>query len=282
MLCPVGGRPLLGWALDALVGVVAEVVVNVHHHADVMAEWLGWAIGRKAAVEGGPPSGFWSANVGTSAGLPTGPSLRRFGSLTGWGPPSLGAKAELWASIEGPEALGTAGALGSLAGFLDGRGVLAVNADTVAEADLAEVVAAWDGERPLVAHGGTEGFRPGVPVVASITPWSAIGALPTTPSGLFGHLWSEAHATGALQSLAVGARVLDCGTPRSYLAANLALSGGLTSLEGRGAVEVPSGAQVTRSVLWSGAPVLDGEVLDGVIRTTSGRTVLVRPVPTTA
>ena len=73
--------------------------------------------------------------------------------------------------------------------------------------------------------------------------------------------------------------MLDCGTPQSYLAANLALSGGLTSLEGRGSVEVPSGAQVTRSVLWSGAPVVDGEVLDGAIRTTAGRTVLVRPVP---
>jgi len=35
-------------------------------------------------------------------------------------------------------------------------------------------------------------------------------------------------------------------------------------------------------VLWSGAEVIEGEVLDGAIRTTAGRTVLVRPVPTVA
>ena len=44
VLCPVGGRPLLSWALDALVGVVEEVVVNVHHHPAMMLEYLSWAV----------------------------------------------------------------------------------------------------------------------------------------------------------------------------------------------------------------------------------------------
>ena len=78
----------------------------------------------------------------------------------------------------------------------------------------------------------------------------------------------------------VDARVLDCGTPQRYLAANLAVSGGLTSREGSAPGACLPLAEVTRSVLWSGAEVLDGEVLDGAIRTTAGRTVLVRPVPT--
>ncbi len=278
VLCPVGGRPLLGWALDALVGVVDDIVVNVHHHPAVMAGWLEWAVGPQAAEEEEPSVDFWRSFAGAQGGRPTGPDLRRVGTLAARGPSRR--PADFWASIEGPEALGTAGALGSLAGFLDGRGVLAVNADTVTDADLAEVVAAWDGERPLVAHGGPGGFRPGVAVVASITPWESIVGLPATASGLFGHLWRDAHASGRLQSFPVDARVLDCGTPQRYLAANLAVSGGLTSREGSAPGACLPLAEVTRSVLWSGAEVLDGEVLDGAIRTTAGRTVLVRPVPT--
>ena len=280
VLCPVGGRPLLGWALDSLVGVVDEVVVNVHHHSAVMLAWLEWACGGRAGG-GGPPADFWRSFASRPPELPTGPEVTRIGTLPVRGPAAPGPEADLWASIEGPEALGTAGALGSLAGFLDGRGVLAVNADTLTDANLAQVVAAWDGERPLVAYGGPGAFRPGVDVVASITPWESIVGLPATPSGLFGHLWRHAETSGALHSLSVDTRVFDCGTPQRYLAANLAVAGGLTSMEGQ-PIATPSPVGLTRSVLWSGAEVIEGEVLDGAIRTTAGRTVLARPVPTVA
>lgn len=303
VLCPVGGRPLLSWALDALVGVVEEVVVNVHHHPAMMLEYLSWAVDTERAG-GGPTMQFWRSFHGQRHERPIVSSLRSLGSLVGAArspdvsgmPAGTGAPSptiQVVASVEGPDALGTAGALANLAHHLDGRSVLAVNADSVFDADLADVVAAWDGERPLVAHGGRDGFRPGVPVVASITPWSAIEALPQSPSGLFGHLWRDAHAEGRLQSVQLDSPVLDCGTPASYLAANLALFGGATSVEvgqvdatGAGDIArdnpgdtVEPHEGVTRSVLWSGARVGPGERLDGAVRTSDGRTVLVRPVP---
>ena len=50
-------------------------------------------------------------------------------------------------SHEVDRALGTAGAIGALRGWLDGRGALVVNADTWHRADLASFVAGWDGTR---------------------------------------------------------------------------------------------------------------------------------------
>src|SRR5436305_9855559 len=50
-------------------------------------------------------------------------------------------------SVEEPEALGTAGALGALRDWIDGRGVLVLNADAWHEADLAAFAAGWDGDR---------------------------------------------------------------------------------------------------------------------------------------
>ena len=44
-------------------------------------------------------------------------------------------------SVESPEALGTAGAIAKLRPWFAGRSVLAVNADTVSDADLGEITA---------------------------------------------------------------------------------------------------------------------------------------------
>ncbi|MEZ5380965.1 MAG: NTP transferase domain-containing protein [Microthrixaceae bacterium] len=277
VLCPVGGRPLLGWALDRLVGVVGEVVVNVHHHAPLMLRWLGHVA--ESGLAGSPPSAeFWrSAGDDASAG-PTASRLLKVGRIG-----ADGRSVSLCASVEGPEALGTAGALAALADHLDGRAVLSVNADSLIAADLSAVVDAWDGVRPLVAHGGAGGFHPGVPIVASITPFDLVERLPVEPAGLYGHLWRPMLESGSLQTLQVDAPVIDCGTPASYLAANLWLTGGQTSKEpvaGSSADRsVEPGGAITRSVVWGGAPRRGGERLDGAIRTTLGRTVLVRPVP---
>jgi dTDP-glucose pyrophosphorylase len=50
-------------------------------------------------------------------------------------------------SIEVPQALGTAGALGQLREWIDGRPVLVANADSWHHGDLTDLVAGWDGER---------------------------------------------------------------------------------------------------------------------------------------
>ena len=122
-LCPVGGRPLLDWSLDALATVTGSVAVNAHHGLDQMQEHL---------------------------------SLRPGVHL----------------SIETSQPLGTAGAIGQLRPWLDGRAVLVVNADTWHRADLAAFVAGWDGERVRILSSGPMPFGARSGIVASILPWS--------------------------------------------------------------------------------------------------------------
>ena len=64
----------------------------------------------------------------------------------------------------------------------------------------------------------------------------------------------------------------DCGTPRSYLAANLWASGGATVLGEGAAVH----GRAERCVLWDGTVVAEGERLVDAIRASERVTVLVR------
>ena len=64
-------------------------------------------------------------------------------------------------SLEQPEALGTAGALGQLRDWVDGAAVLLTNADAFFPdaAPVGELLAGWDGERPRLLC--VRGRRPG-------------------------------------------------------------------------------------------------------------------------
>ena len=123
-------------------------------------------------------------------------------------------------SVEEPVALGTAGALGQLRGWIDGRAALVVNADSWTDADLAPFVEGWDGERVrLLITGG--GFGPRMGLVASLLPWSEVRKLEPVPSGLYETMWEPAHRDGRLETVEHSGRFVDCGTPADYLRANL-------------------------------------------------------------
>ena len=177
-------------------------------------------------------------------------------------------------SVEEPEALGTAGAVANLRSWLDGRAALVVNGDLWHDADLPAAVAGWDGERVdvLVAGcgGGPLDRRP--PVIGSLLPPWAIAPLPVAPAGLYEVCWRPLDRLGRLDVVGAAGRSVDCGTPRRYLEANLAASGGRTVV-GEGAVVA---GVARRCVLWPGAVVGAGEVLVDAVRTTAGRTVLIR------
>ena len=174
-------------------------------------------------------------------------------------------------SVEEARALGTAGALGALREWIDGRPVVVVNGDTWTDAPLSALLEGWDGERMrlLVAGSGHRG-RPRL--AGALLPWVQVADLAPEPSGLWEARWAEADRAGELDWLERPARFADCGTPGSYLAANLAVSGG-RSVVGAGA-EVAG--TVERSVVWPGCSVEAGERLVQAIRYGEGRTVLVR------
>jgi NDP-sugar pyrophosphorylase family protein len=170
-----------------------------------------------------------------------------------------------------PEDLGTAGAVGALRGWLDGRGVLVVNGDTWTDVDLAPLLDGWDGERVRVlVHDGH--LAPGARVVASLVPAGDAVRLPATPLGLSNGLWWPAQEVGRVDSISGTGRFISCDRPSDYLRANLAASGG-RSVVGDGAVV---DGELERCVVWDGATVRRGEVLRDAIRADRGVTVLVR------
>ena len=199
--------------------------------------------------------------------------------------------AGLHLSEEQPEALGTAGAIGALRGWLDGRDALVVNADTWAPGDLAGFVEGWDRRRPSVLVHGTDRFGPRVGVVASLLPWAEARALAPVPSGLYELVWRRCAEAGALDAVRHEGPFVDCGSPVDYLEANLAaavLAGGPivdpsatvapgaidgVSVIGEGAVVE---GRVESSVVWPGARVGEDEVLVRSVR--AGATLTVGPL----
>jgi MurNAc alpha-1-phosphate uridylyltransferase len=198
------------------------------------------------------------------------------------GPPGLHL------SEEQPEALGTAGAIGALRGWIDGRDLLVVNADTWAPGDLDAFVAGWDRGRPCVLVHGADRFGPGIGLAASLLPWAEARALEPVPTGLYEVVWRRCHESGALDLVRHDGPFADCGTPSDYLAANLAaaaLTGGpivhpsatvapgaIDGLAVLGAGAVVEG-RIRDSVVWPGARVGAGEVLVRSVRASAELTL---------
>jgi NDP-sugar pyrophosphorylase family protein len=187
----------------------------------------------------------------------------------------VGARAHV--SVEEPQALGTAGALGQLLPWLDGRDVLLTNADVYQPGGLAQLLGAsngtgWDGERcrllvtPTEPGGRTDFVLPdgtGCRYVGScLLPWTAVRDLRATPSGLYEVLWRELNAARRLDLVRTDEVSIDCGTPGDYLAANLHASGG-HDVVGTGAVVEGT---IERCVVWPGAYVGPDEHLRDAVR----------------
>lgn len=201
----------------------------------------------------------------------------------------LGGRVHL--SVE-PTALGTAGAVGNLRRWLDGRAVLVVNGDTWCPADLGPFVAGWDGRTVAVLVSGPPPLHPRAGVVASLLPGPVAAGLAPEPSGLWEVVWRDELAAGRLVSVGHDGPFVDCATPADYLRANREAlrRAGLVSFVDAHAEVAPS-ATVTDSVvgpdtrvegvvegcvLWPGAVVHAGERLVDAIRVDEIRTVLVR------
>ena len=183
----------------------------------------------------------------------------------------IGARAFVSDERAYPEELGTAGAIGALREWVDGRPLLVVNGDTWTDVPLAPLVEGWDGERVRVlVHDGV--LEPGARVVASLVPAPDARVLPATPLGLSNGLWWPAGARGRLETVSGGGQFVASDTPTEYLEANMRASGG-ESVIGLGAVVE---GEIDRCVLWPGTRVWPGEVLVDAIRCDAQTTVLIR------
>jgi N-acetyl-alpha-D-muramate 1-phosphate uridylyltransferase len=176
-------------------------------------------------------------------------------------------------SVEEPEALGTAGALGLLRPWIDGRPTLVLNGDTWCPGPLAGFVAGADGTRVRLALARPDDrLGSSSRVAAALMPWPEVAQLAPAPSGLYEASWRALADSGDIDIVRWDGPCLDCGTPARYLAANLAASGG-TPVIGAGA---RVDGELLRSVVWPGARVRRGERLVDAVRASDDVTVLVR------
>jgi hypothetical protein len=176
-------------------------------------------------------------------------------------------------SFEDARPLGTAGALGLLRPWIDGRPVLVVNGDTWCPTSVSVLLDGWDGTRIRVLS--RSAFGPRMVVAGALMPWADVARLGDEPSGLYEVSWRGASATEDRVEVVVlpeDADCVDCGTPQAYLEANLAWSGG-ESVVGAGALVE---GRLEQSVVWPGAIVLPHERLVRAIRASNRITVLVR------
>lgn len=176
-------------------------------------------------------------------------------------------------SFEDGEALGTAGALGHLRDWIDGRPVLVANGDTWCPQPMDALLDGWDGERIRILVVGTDTFAAGVAVAGSLLPWRDVVDVPAKPRGLT-PIWLRAAEAGRVDTVRLGDDVpcADCGTPAAYLAANLQRSGGESVVGIDAVVE----GTIERCVVWPGAVVRPHEHLVDAIRADDHTTVLVR------
>ena len=243
-LCPVDRRPLLDRALDRLEPVVGPGPDRIAVNAYHYADRVRTAVADRATV-----------------------SDERAAARTGSGEAG---------------ALGTAGGLGALRDWVDGRDVVLTNVDAYLPGGLEALPAGWDGERCRLlcvrrpGHGDFGDLRY---VGACLLPWRVVAGLLPRPSGLYEAVWRDAAARGALDLVdlgtwGTGAVAVDAGTPEGYLRANLHASGG-RNVVGDGAVVQ---GRIERCVVWDGAWVGPGEHLVEAVRAgTREAPVTVRP-----
>jgi NDP-sugar pyrophosphorylase family protein len=173
-----------------------------------------------------------------------------------------------YVSVETGEALGTAGALGNLRPWLDGRDVLVLNGDAYRPGSLRSFADGWSGERVrlLVVRDPERGdFGEWRYAGASLHPSSAVSGLPAEPAGLYEAVWRHTEP----ELVAWDGTFVDCGTVHDYLAANMHASGG-EPVVGEGAVV---DGELVRSVVWPGGAVRRGERLVDAVRVGADLTV---------
>ncbi|GIH08812.1 hypothetical protein Rhe02_68790 [Rhizocola hellebori] len=200
----------------------------------------------------------------------------------------VGERAHL--SIEA-EPLGSAGAIGQLREWIDGRGVLVINADAYVaapEGDLNSLLDDWDGRIVrMFGRKADDGHPPfgGLSFAgASLLPHAEAAALKPDYSHLVLTTWRPAERAGRMEAIPLEGTYIDCGSPADYLAANMHAARGENIIApdavvtGRVQSSVIGGAatvqgSVQRTVVWPGSQVSAEETITDAIRVGSEMTV---------
>jgi len=195
-------------------------------------------------------------------------------------------------SVEPDGPLGTAGGLGRLRDWIDGRAVLVGNADAyLTGGGPQQLLDGWDGQtvRLLGVPGQPAEFGSARFAGFSLLPWEWVANLRPEPSDLVREVWRPAERDLRLEVVPHDGGYLDTGTPALYLAANLDAAGPASLVDPTATIRDPdriersvigAGAVVhgglTRSVVWPGGYVGPDEHLVDTIRAGRDLTVPTR------
>lgn len=169
--------------------------------------------------------------------------------------------ADVHLAEEGPEPLGTGGAIHNLLPWIGDRDVIVLNADSVHIGDVSPFVEGRElaPTRLLVCH---DPRRPDFDRTWRFTGLSAmrrevLDGLGPTSRDLYHDLWVAGIADRTVDTVPFAGVAVDCGTPAGLLAANLIVTGGRTVVETGATVDGPA----ERCVVLAGAVVGPGEHL---------------------
>ncbi len=203
----------------------------------------------------------------------------------------VGGRAHL--SVEADQALGSAGAIGQLKRWIDGRGVLVLNADAYVSAppgDLNALLDDWDARTVrMLGRKADDGHPPfgGLSFAGASLLAPADAAVLTAE---YAHLvlttWRPAERAGRLEAFPLAGTYIDCGSPADYLAANMHAAHGENVIAPDAVVVGPVSSSVigassrvlgsvSRCVLWPNSEVAADEALADTIRVGSEMTVQV-------
>ena len=121
-------------------------------------------------------------------------------------------------SVERERALGTAGAIGFMRDWIDGRAVAVTNADAwIWPNPMPALIADWDGSAVRLAvvgaAGGSADFAGGWRYAGCcLLPGTVAAGLPSSPAGLWEVCWAELAERDELELVQIAGRFHDCGT----------------------------------------------------------------------
>lgn len=169
--------------------------------------------------------------------------------------------ADVHLAEEGPEPLGTGGAIHNLLPWIGDRDVIVLNADSVHFGDIDPFVARRDvtPTRLLVTHDPRRPDFDGVWRFTGLSSMqrSVLDALVPTSRDLYHDLWVDGFAEGSATTVPFAGLAVDCGTPGGLLAANLIATGGATVAEPGAVVD----GTAERCVVLAGATIRADEHL---------------------
>ena len=161
--------------------------------------------------------------------------------------------------------IGTAGAIGILRDWINGRPAVIQNSDSYIQMSSLEFLEKWDRGRIALGVRRTaeiSDFGQSEYMGICAMPWDVVKNIQPITSGLYEAVWRQAWHQNRIQLIELDGVSIDCGTPDRLLRANLVASGGASVVHPTAQVL----GRIERSLIMQNSTVGPNEFLKNSIR----------------